>query len=169
MAISKSSYEIETTDRDTLSGANVDVGVVGGNAVAGVEALTGWDIDGSDNAINKFFSKIAGKDTETLAGITPQFVEQFTAAMESYIKKVDADIDKLDSANSTIAFAGTDIQKAINNFITGVKNVAKTYTKKLRDAEVQIATSVKAAYEAQDKNTVQELGNDTRTVNNSGV
>lgn len=116
MAVSKYNSTIDTTDRDALSGANVDVGSLGVSGLAGVESLTGLDLDHSDGLFGKIGSmvqEITGQSTAKLAGVTSDFAQQFASEMEEYIKNVIAAINKIDDADSKIAFAGTEVGRAL--------------------------------------------------------
>ena len=96
-----------------------------------------------------------------LAGITPEFVAAYKTALDAYQGEVDAKVDQMTNPDVNQAFKGTGVQTALNNFVEGVKAVAKAYDLVLTDVQRQMADEVKATYGSQDDNLGGQLGNDT--------
>ena len=66
----------------------------------------------------------------------------------------------MESTDSKIAFKGEAIGRALENFVSGVKESAFSYLNKLKAAEQQIVYSVNKTYQAQDTDISGNLSAD---------
>lgn len=154
MAISMSGAEIDTSERDTLLANEVDSSVVQG----GVTANTSYGL----------FGLFGGETTgATLAGVTADFASSVKSAIDTYKSEVQSYLDQIDSADSTVAFQGSEIGGAIKNFIDAVKDVATRYLTKLSEAEQLIIDSVQSAYQTQDSDLTGDMSSDASTLDSS--
>lgn len=101
-----------------------------------------------------------------LAGITPEFATAVSAAIDKYCEEIETTLNKLQTADTSIAFKGSQIGGAINNFVEGVKNCAFDFLNKLKEAEQQIVESVQKAYATQDTDISGSLSSDTSSLQN---
>ena len=156
MAITMSGATVDSSSRDDLLNSNVDGSILGGRQ----EQKTGAGIGGYSVSSNSTF----GSGT-TLVGITAEFATASSEAIETYCKNIEDILSKLDSADSTKAFKGSQIGTALANFIEGVKTSALSYLNKLKAAEKQIVESVQKAYNTQDTDISSNLTSDTSKLN----
>lgn len=152
MSISMSGATIETGERDTLKGKEVDTSITSDGATA--------------NTRRTGFLGLGGKETTgaTLAGVTPTFATNVCKAIDDYKTTVQTCINKLEDKNSEQAFKGEGVKTALTNFITEVKDVANSYLDKLSAAEQEIINSVNAAYQSQDTDLSGDMAGDTSTL-----
>ena len=150
MAITMSDARIETDERSSLKGAEINSNVLG----EGVSFNYG---DGFGNR------EATGA---TLAGVTQSFGEHLQKTMLAYRKSVDDILNELQYVVSTKAFQGAGVQGALEKFVTSVREVAKSYMLKLTIAENQILSSVQKAYATQDSDLNQSMSGDATTLDN---
>lgn len=143
MAITMSQATVDSSKRDELLAHSVSESVIQGDYV--------------DSSL------------ETAAGISSDFAESLSGAIDSYIADINQTLNKLDSLDATIGFKGTAVAGAIETFIENVKAVSLNYTTALQNAEVQIVNSVKTAYQTQDADLSGNLSTDSSTIANEKV
>jgi len=157
MAISMSDATIDDSTRKELLGSEIDGSFTGVSSGTFTDAILSSDSLGG--------SAVGGG----LAGITQSFATNVSNAIDTYVSTIMDDINKLENANSEVAFKGAQIKSALTNFIDGVREVAISYTNKLKAAEQQIINSVATAYQQQDADVSSNLGSDTATLESNKV
>ena len=145
MAITMSGATVDSSNRDTLLTTVVDTGILSG----GAKKTTGL-----------FFSDAK------LAGVTEQFAAAVSDEIDNYCSNVETILKQLETADSAVAFKGSQVGTALANFIEGVKSSAFDYLKKLKEAEQQIVNSVQKAYATQDTDLSSNLNTDTSSLQN---
>lgn len=148
MSISMSGATVDQSSREALLASTVDASSTGGVI---------------PNRKGGFFTDVVDTGA-TLAGITPEFAAQASSAIDEYCANVESKLNELNAVESGSAFRGTALTGALNNFITGVKEVSINYLTKLKDAEQQIVNSVGTAYETQDADLAGNLNSDIGTI-----
>lgn len=143
MAISMSQATIDNSKQDELLGHTVSEFVIQGDY-----------IDAS---------------LESAAGITADFAESLSSAIDSYISDINQTLNQLNSLDATAAFKGTGVARAIETFIDNVKAVSLDYTTALQNAETQIVNSVKTTFQTQDADLSANLGTDSSTIANESI
>ena len=134
--------------KNYLLNSSVDAGVVGGNISQQREETFVWTGVGGNTSGAK------------LAGVTEDFAESVSDKIEEYCKTVEDILKDLESTDSKIAFKGEAIGRALENFVSGVKESAFSYLNKLKAAEQQIVYSVNKTYQAQDTDISGNLSAD---------
>lgn len=152
MAISMSGATVQDSARQALLSKSVNGSLTEGGATLNTETTGG------------LFNREEVTTGAALAGVTASFATNVTAKIEEYISGIDGIIDELTNVANNVAFQGEGLEAALNNFVGGVKEVAKNYTKALKDAENQIINSVSAAYKTQDTDVSGNLGSDQSTL-----
>lgn len=144
MAITMSGATVDSSNRDALLTSVVDTGLLSGGAKSG----------GLFNSDAK------------LAGVTESFATAVSDEIDKYCSNVETILKQLETADSTVAFKGSQVGSALANFIEGVKSSAFDYLKKLKEAEQQIVDSVQKAYTTQDTDLSSNLNSDTSSLSN---
>lgn len=153
MAINVSSAHMTDTQRQDLLGTNVDTSPFGG-VTANTQKQGG-------------FLGFGGEYVPTgaeLAGITGDFVQTFSAAIDTYCTDVETTLNELEAVATSGAFQGSGVSKALSAFVTSVRDVAISYVTAVKHAENEIIESVKAAYAQQDTDLSGDLSSDTSTL-----
>lgn len=110
----------------------------------------------------------SGGSAQSIVGITGDFQGDVTDAIEEYIEEVNEIIEQIEAVETEGAFKGSAIGNALTNFVIGVKNVATSYTDKLRQVESDIIAGVQTVYETQDTDLSSGLGSDQSTIEGQG-
>lgn len=149
MSISMSGATVETGERDALTAASID-----GSGFGGETANTEWKRD---------FLWMGHDETTgaSLAGVTASFATNVSNEIDTYVSEIDGYLDQLQDANSEVAFKGEAVKAALTKFVDSVREVAKSYTAKLKAAEAEIVNSVAAAYQTQDTDLSGDLSSDS--------
>ena len=58
--------------------------------------------------------------------------------IDTYVSEIDGYLDQLQDANSEVAFKGEAVKAALTKFVDSVREVAKSYTAKLKAAEAAV-------------------------------
>ena len=87
--------------------------------------------------------------------------------MDTYCSNIKAKIDDLTKVEVNQAFKGEAVERALNNFVESVKEVATNYITKLQNAEQSIIKGVQEAYEKQDIDLSSNLSNDGTSLTSS--
>lgn len=99
-----------------------------------------------------------------LVGITASFATNVCRVIEEYSTNIQNKINEMEAIDSTGAFKGESVTRAIANFITGVKTVANEYVIKLKEVEQEITNNVQQAFAQQDQSISGNLNTDTNKV-----
>lgn len=151
MAITGSDATITTTARDSLRQSYIDVqGVVGGTQGGPKGGVFGLSNVGA-----------------ALAGVTPEMASNIATGIDNYRARIEGILNQLESVESTEAFRGEQITTSLKNFVDGVKAVSLQYLNKLVEAENEIVSSVKRAYETQDQQVSSQMSTDTGTLSSN--
>ncbi len=130
--------------------------------------------DSSDfiNAVGQSqYTSVFGIDILTgTAGIKPGFTSKLNEAVENYIKSINDELDKLETnPNIAQAFKGEGVDSSVKRLITAVKQEAKTYTEKLKQAEQRIIEQVEQLYKEQSQSVSSSMNSDTSTLEGGPV
>ena len=157
MAITQSGATVDTSARDEFLQSSVDSSITNGGETAHTQ--TTGD-----------FLGIGGETSETgagLGGVTANFVNEYTNAMDTYCSNIKAKIDDLTKVEVNQAFKGEAVETALNKFVESVKEVATNYITKLQKAEQSIIEGVQKAYETQDTDLSSNLSSDGTSLTSS--
>ena len=157
MAITQSGATVDTSARDEFLQSSVDSSITNGGETAHTQ--TTGD-----------FLGIGGETSETgagLGGVTANFVNEYTNAMDTYCSDIKTKIDALTKVEVNQAFKGEAVERALNKFVESVKEVATNYITKLQNAEQSIIKGVQEAYETQDIDLSSNLSNDGTSLTSS--
>lgn len=148
MAITMSEAKVDDDIRQSL----ISSSIAGPSAGSNTSSITG--IFGGTPVFR------SGASGVNLAGIKPDFVNVLTKSIDNYINNADEALSKLTAVDSSSAFQGTQIKTALSNFVTGVREVGKSYLKALGNAENQIINSVHTVYQTQDSDLAGQIASD---------
>lgn len=160
MAISGGTYTVnnglQQTFKSNMDTQNSTVSSVIGNYSSSNKSDGGWfGIGAYDNSINSH-------DT---VGITPEMLTKITSAIDEYVNNLNATLDAMPTAvDYTQAFKGQGITKAVENFVTTVKDVCKSYIYSLQNVEQQIIKSVEMNYNDSDSDLSGQLNTDSTNI-----
>lgn len=155
MAISMSGAKVQTTERDALLASTIDGSVGTGGATLNTR---GWG--------GLFGGEATGA---TLAGVTEQFAAHVSTAIDEYCNNVNQQIASLQNVETNGAFKGAGVTAALTKFVESVKEVAVSYTNKLKAAETEITASVATAYATQDTDLAGNMNADAGTLQSNIV
>lgn len=166
MAITQSRATVDTTERENLRSSNVDTSITTGGAELNTTSPGG--IVGFVNNVtdNSFGVETTGA---TLAGVTPTFAQNVCTEIDNYKAAVLEYLNRLEAANSSVAFQGEGVKAALTTFINSVRDVATSYLNKLSEAEQDIINSVQAAYSTQDTDLASEMNSDSTQLQNTSI
>lgn len=151
MAISMSGATVDMTERDALLASSVEAS----GSYGGEIANTNW---------------LGQTSGESLAGITASFAANVSTAIDSYSEEVMNRLNNVQTAvDSGVAFKGSGITAALDNFIASVKEVSISYLNKLKTAETEIVNNVQKAYETQDTDLSGNLGSDASSLESNSI
>lgn len=164
MAVTMSGATVDQSTRKGLLNQNLTQSTLG----SAEELNSSLKMDNSGSWLPSFHLEASGNK---VAGITANFLSDFTSSVDGYASDVRKSIDKLSSVQEDYmnnAFKGSEVGKAITKFIESVKQVANNYLNTLQEAENQIAKSVQAAYQQQDTDVSSDLNRDSSTLVDAG-
>lgn len=97
------------------------------------------------------------------AGIKEEFKSELDKAITGYIDNLNTILDGLTGEGIDIgqAFKGTNVETAVQNLITAVKDEALRYTTSLKDAELEVIDLVDKAYASNDESISSSMNADT--------
>lgn len=152
MAISGGSYRVENDLQQSFK-TNMD------NQNETVSGIT----EGYSSSNRKWFNE----NKNPIVGITPEMLPKITNAIDEYISNLTTTLEGMPTAvDYTQAFKGEGITKAVETFVTSVKDVCKSYLDALKNAENQIVESVNAQYQASDSDLAGQLNSDASSIRN---
>ena len=163
MAVTMSNATIDNTERESFLNSEVDTSVTAGgaqlntvtNREGGIFGLFGRDVTSTTGA--------------KLAGVTPQFAQHVKSAIDDYISSIDYWLNQIQDTNSNVAFKGEAISAALSSFVSSIREVANSFTNKLKIAEQQIIDSVDLAYKTQDEHVSGEMNTDSSNVSGTAI
>ena len=166
MGISMSDARIDSSKRDSMLNSKYDYNTLGEGTNFNQKEVV--DKEGFFGLGRKTHTEATGVD---VAGITPEFVENFKSTIQEYSEKVEEALGKLDKVtevNMDSAIKGAGIKDAVIEFVQAVRTTATNYLNALHESENQIIESVHAAYQEQDADLSANLKSDASDILNAG-
>lgn len=157
MAISMSGAKVETDQRDSLLASTIDSSVTSGGVTANTQGTGLFGLGGQEAT------------GAALAGVTSTFAANVSNKIDEYCANVNQRLAELQNVDTNVAFKGSGVSSALDRFIEAVKNVAISYTNKLKAAEQQIVNSVATAYATQDADLSGNMNADSGTLEGNMV
>lgn len=160
MAISGGSYKIDNDLQQSFK-TNMDSQNSTVSSVIG-----GYSSSNSSVSVaNGYGVRDASQNSHDMVGITPEMLSRITTAIDNYVSNLNSTLDNMPSAvDYTQAFKGEGITKAVENFVTSVKEICKSYLTRLKEAEQQIIESVHSQYSASDEDISGQLNSDASNI-----
>lgn len=161
MAISGGTYRVNSDLQQSFR-TNMETQNATVNSV--ISSYTGSADNGGESLFSKTFGMASSLTYETV-GITPEMLSKITTAIDEYVSNLNASLDAMPTAvDYTKAFKGEGVTKAVENFVTSVKEICQSYIISLQQTEQQIIDSVNSHYSASDADLSGQLNSDAANI-----
>ena len=98
-------------------------------------------------------------------GIANDFVKNMDSAIDTYIGTIGDDLDNLEkNPNVKAAFQGTEIEKAIKQLITNLRNELDSYKTSMDNAKKEIVDEIYLVYQNADTQIAGDVNEDASLI-----